>query len=235
MTDHPRMNSGVRIFPIFVSTLLVLGGCASLRPNGNEPSFEKITLNIRAVAHEGEGDQNQWRKVCEVLNRYGQVDCTNYERTNCQQVGSIRVCDFENITLNFSPALSLKRLLRLHADLLALESDGVTLGLTSASFNGTYSNLASEGTLSVRVKIAVTPGATLFLERRFSGVCEKVTTPGNVYYGEISLRPGQEWIYYRTEMGSGTGQIKRYFRLNVSSRREQELSADEFNSLIGRL
>ncbi len=228
------MIYNVRTASILIVALLALSGCAAIRPGGNDPSFEKITLSIKAVAHEGDAEQNQWLKICEVLNRYGLVDCANYQRTNCQQVGSIRVCDFDTITLSFAPPLSLKRLRRLHADLLALDQDGVSLGLTSGSFSGIYSNLASQGTLSVRVKIAVTPNSTLFLERRFSGVCERVSTPNNVYYGEISLRPGQEWIYYRTELGADAGQIKRFFRLNISSRREQELTADQFNSLIGR-
>ena len=213
--------------------LLGLSGCAAIKPGAKSPSFDKVTLNIKSVAHEGEGDENQWRKVCDVLNRYGTVDCAGYERTNCQQVGSIRVCDFDSISLAFAPPLSMKRFLQLHADLLALENDGVSLGLAVGEFSGTYSNLASQGTLSVRVKISVSPGATLYLERRFSGVCEKVPTPGNVYIGELSLRPGQEWIYYRTELGSG-GKIQRFFRLNVSSRREEELTADEFHALIGR-
>jgi len=228
------MSLNLRTVLVLLFVLFAFSGCASFRPGGNDPSFEKIVLNIRAVAHEGETDQNQWLQICQILNRYGLVDCANYERTNCQQVGSIRVCDFENITLTFAPPLSLKRFRRLHAELLTLKNDGVTLGLTSGVFNGTYSNLTSQGTLSIRIKIAVTPGSVLFLERRFSGVCEKVSTPDNVYYGEIGLRPGQEWIYYRTELGAGAGQINRYFRLNVSSRREQELTADQFNSLIGR-
>jgi hypothetical protein len=223
----------ISLLSLATLALLCLSGCAALKPSGRSPSFSRITLSIKAVAHEGEGEENQWLKICEVLNLYGAVDCTNYERTNCQQVGSIRVCDFDNITLTFAPPLSLKRLLRLNADLLALENDGVSLGLTAGEFTGTYSNLTSQGTLSVRVKISVTPGAALYLERRFSGVCEKVPMPGNVYIGEISLRPGQEWIYYRTELG-GSGGTKRFFRLNVSSRREEELTSDEFHALIGR-
>jgi hypothetical protein len=204
----------ISLLSLATLALLCLSGCAALKPSGRSPSFSRITLSIKAVAHEGEGEENQWLKICEVLNLYGAVDCTNYERTNCQQVGSIRVCDFDNITLTFAPPLSLKRLLRLNADLLALENDGVSLGLTAGEFTGTYSNLTSQGTLSVRVKISVTPGAAL-------------------YIGEISLRPGQEWIYYRTELG-GSGGTKRFFRLNVSSRREEELTSDEFHALIGR-
>jgi hypothetical protein len=231
---YSRNNHIRLIIPILWIALLSLSGCASLRPKTEDPAFDKITLSLRSLAHEGESDQNQWRKVCDILNRYGSVDCVNYERTNCQQVGSIRVCDFENITLTFAPPLSLRRLLRLHADLMALENEGISLGLTSGTFTGIYTNLTSQGTLSVRIKISVTGGATLYLERRFPGVCEEVATPNNVYYGEISLRPGQEWIYYRTELNGGSGLIQRFFRLNVSSRQEQELTAEEFNRYIGR-
>ncbi|MEW5796977.1 MAG: hypothetical protein AB1772_11535 [Candidatus Zixiibacteriota bacterium] len=213
---------------------LFLCSCATLQPRKQAPAFDQITLNIRAVAHEGDPSENQWLRVCAVLNRYGSVDCANYERTNCQQVGSVRVCDFDNIVLKFSPPLSLDRLLRLHRDLQGLEREGISLGLANATFAGTYLSLATRGTLSIRVRIAVTPGATLFLERRFPGVCEKVETPDNVFFDEISLRPGQEWIYYRTELKTSGQPVRRYFRLNVSSKLEQELSPVEFNSQIGK-
>jgi len=136
--------------------------------------------------------------------------------------------------LTFAPPLSLDRLLRLHKELLGLERDGISLGLAKGSFVGTYLSLATKGTLSIRVRIAVTPGASLFVERRFPGVCEKVATPNNLFYDEITLGPGQDWIYYRTELKTAGNQVRRYFRLNVSSKQEEELSWEEFDRLIGK-
>jgi hypothetical protein len=210
----------------------VIAGCASFGPRNQGPVFDRVTLNIQAVGHEGDANTNQWVKICDVLSRYGMVDCANYERTNCQQVGSVRVCDFENITLSFSPPLSLKCIGQLHDDLVSLKNQGVTLGLVNGSFVGAYASLTAEGTVSIKVKISVTPGATLYLEHRWAGICEKVPTPGNVFHDEITLRPGQEWIYYRTELGTGGGLVRRYFRLNVSTRQPEELSAKEFDRLL---
>ena len=184
------------------------------------------------MGHEGDADANQWLKVCDVLNRYGMVDCADYERTNCQQVGSVRVCDFENVTLSFAPPLSLKRIGRLHNELVSLKTQGVTLGLTKGSFTGAYASLAAEGTVSIKIKISVTPGTILYLEHRWAGVCEKVPTPGNVFQDEITLRPGQKWIYYRTELDTGSGLVSRYFRLNISTRQPEELNAEGFNRLL---
>lgn len=207
-------------------------GCAALGPRTQGPVFDQVTLTMRAVGHEGDAHTNQWLKICDVLNRYGMVDCAEYERTNCQQVGSVRVCDFENITLSFAPPLSLKRIGQLHNDLVSLKTQGVTLGLTNGSFVGAYASLTSEGTVSIKVKISVTPGATLYLEHRWAGVCEKVPTHGNVFQDEITLRPGQQWVFYRTELGAGGGLVKRYFRLNISTRQSEELSAEEFDRLL---
>jgi len=220
-----------------VSALLLatLTGCAGLRLQGQGPTVNEVTLNIRAVGHEGSNDRNQWLKICAVLNRYGRVDCVNFDRTNCQQVGSVRVCDFENITLSFAPPISLDRVTRLHRELMALESEGVSLGLTYGAFGGTYTGLSAVGTVSIRVRIAVTPGATLYVEHRWPGVCEKVATPKNVFDDEITLHPGQEWIYYRSELVTGSDEVRRYFRLNISTRREEELTEKEFDRLIKRL
>ena len=212
--------------------LVISGGCGGFGPRTQGPAFDQVTLTIRAVAHEGDTQTNQWLRICEVLNRYGMVNCADYERTNCQQVGSIRVCDFENIALSFSPPLSLRRIGQLHHDLVSLKTQGVALGLTKGSFTGAYANLTSEGTIAIRVKIAVTPGAVLFLEHRWAGVCEQVPTPGSVFQGDIVLRPGQKWIHYRTELGAGSGLVKRYFRLNVSSRQTEELTEEDFNRLL---
>ena len=220
-----------------VVLLLVSAGmcsCAALRPANQNPTFDRITLNIHAVSHEGGSDQNQWLRICEVLNRYGRIDCANFERSNCQQVGSVRVCDFDSIALTFAPPLSLTRLVRLHNELLALKVEGISLGLTRGSFAGTYTSLASQGSLSIRIRIAVTPGTSLFVERRYPGVCERVATQDNVFFDEVTLRPGQEWIYYRTELKTGNELVRRYFRLSVSSKLEQELSRDEFERMIGK-
>ena len=219
---------------IITGSALLISGCAALRPSSQAPAFDQITLNIRAVAHEGGPSENQWLKICDILNRYAKFDGINYERTNCQQVGSVRVCDFDSVVLTFAPPLSLDRLLRLHKELLGLERDGISLGLAKGSFVGTYLSLATKGTLSIRVRIAVTPGASLFVERRFPGVCEKVATPNNLFYDEITLGPGQDWIYYRTELKTAGNQVRRYFRLNVSSKQEEELSWEEFDRLIGK-
>ena len=219
-------------FLLVLLVLVTFAGCASFGPRSQGPEFNEVQLTFRAVAHEGSEQTNQWLKICEVLTRYGMVNCADFERTNCQQVGSVRVCDFDTLKLTFTPPLSLKRLGQLHNELLALKSQGVSLGLTKGTFGGEYASLAAEGTVSIRVKIAVTPGATLFLERRWAGVCEKVPTPGNVFHDEITLRPGQDWIYYRTELGTGSGLVRRYFRLNISTRQPEELAAEDFERLM---
>lgn len=230
-----KRTLALRLNPV-VLLLLAAGvcGCAALRPANQSPTFDRVILNIRAVSHEGGPGQNQWLRICEVLNRYGKIDCANYERSNCQQVGSVRVCDFDSIALSFAPPLSLKRLARLHTELMALKVEGISLGLTSSSFAGSYTSLAAQGSLSIRIRIAVTPGASLYVERRYPGVCEKVATPDNVFFDEVTLRPGQEWIYYRTELKTGSTLVRRYFRLGVSTKLEQELSREEFERLIGK-
>jgi hypothetical protein len=230
MLDGIGSSKHIAVSAVFLFALI--GGCASFGPRNQGPVFNQVTLTIRAVGHEGDTDTNQWLKTCDVLNRYGMVACADYERTNCQQVGSVRVCDFEDITLSFSPPLSLKRIGQLHHDLVSLKNQGVTLGLVEGSFVGAYASLTAEGTISIKVRIAVTPGATLYLEHRWAGVCEKVPTPENVFHDEITLRSGQKWIYYWTELGTGTGLVKRYFRLNVSTRQPEELSPEEFDRLL---
>ena len=208
--------------------------CGVFRDRGRDLVFDEVKLNIRAIGHEGEGRQNQWRTVCELLNRYAELDCQTVKRTNCQQVGSIRVCDFDTITLTFDPPLTLKKLRRLHGELLALEREGVMLGLKTGSLTTEYVGLTAEGTISISVHIAVTPGATLFLERRWKGICEQVKTVNNVFDGEISLRKGQEWVFYRTEVRTGSDLAQRYFRLNIISKRSEELTRDDFDRLISR-
>ena len=228
MAEYSRTCPAV----LALAVMITLVGCAGFGPRTQGPVFDQVRLTMRSVGHEGDEQINQWLKICDVLSRYGMVNCADYERTNCQQVGSVRVCDFENVTLTFSPPLSLKRIGQLHTELIALKSQGVALGLTGGSFTGEYASLAAEGTVSIKVSIAVTPGATLFLERRWAGVCEKVPTPGNVFHDEITLRPGQDWIYYRTELGTGSGLVRRYFRLNISTRQPEELAAEDFERLM---
>jgi len=60
--------------------------------------------------------------------------------------------------------------------ILSLSNHRRSLGLTKATFDGTYASLTAEGMISIKVRIAVTPGAALYLERRWAGVCEKVLT-----------------------------------------------------------
>lgn len=230
MRKRTPLSKFMVFFGVLFSSMQL--GCAGFGPRTQGPVIDQVTVTFQTVGHEGDLHENQWLKICEVLERYGMVGCADYERTRCKQVGSVRVCDFENVNLSFAPPLSLKRLTQFHDDLIALKSQGVALGLTRATFEGTYASLTAEGMISIRVRIAVTPGATLYLERRWAGVCEKVLTPENVFNDEITLRPGQKWIYYRTELGAGNGQIRRFFRLNVSSRESEELTNEEFDRLI---
>ncbi|RKX25733.1 MAG: hypothetical protein DRP45_05260, partial [Candidatus Zixiibacteriota bacterium] len=122
----------------------------------------------------------------------------------------------------------------LHEQLLALEKYGVTLGLKHGSVSTTYQALIAEGRISIKVRIAVTPHATLYVEHRYIGVCEKVKTKNNVFNQEIQLHRGQEWVYYRTEIDAGHEIVRRYFRLNIISKQEQELSREDFVVLITR-
>jgi len=222
------------IWVVLVLVGLSMTGCGMFRDQGRDLVFDKVTLKIDAIAHEGEGQQNQWQTVCELLNRYAEFDCQNVKRTNCQQVGSIRVCDYDSITLHFDPPLSMLKLRRLHNELLTLEQSGVTLGLKTGSFTAEYIGLTSEGSVSVNVRIAVTPGATLFLERRWESICEQVKTTDNVYDGEINLRKGQEWVFYRTQVHTGSDLVQRYFRLNIITKLLEELSRKDFDRLISR-
>jgi len=222
---------------IWIGLVLVglsLTGCGMFRDQGRDLVFDEVTLNISAIAHEGEGKQNQWRTVCELLNRYTEFDCQNVKRTNCQQVGSIRVCDYDSITLRFDPPLSLIELRRLHGELLSLEQHGVTLGLKTGSLTAEYVGLTAEGTVSINVHIAITPGATLFLERRWESICEQVKTVNNVYDGEINLRKGQEWVFYRTQVQTDSDLVQRYFRLNIITKGFEELYRKDFDRLISR-
>ena len=105
---HTNRTPHAAICIIVLVVALSLFGCGL----GKHPglTFDEITLHIKAVGHEGDIDSNQWLKVCEVLTRHGMIDCAHYERSNCQQVGAIRVCDFDSITLPFDPPLTLSGL-----------------------------------------------------------------------------------------------------------------------------
>lgn len=194
--------------------------------------FDEIRLDIDAIGHEGKN--NQWQTVCDLINRYTEFDCQSVKRTNCQQVGSIRVCDYDSVTLKFNPPLTLDKLRRLHGELLALERQGVTLGLKASSIMANYVGLTSESSVTITVHITVTPGATLFLERRWAGICKQVKTTDNVFESEISLRKGQEWVYYRTEVKTESDLARRYFRLNIISKSTEELSQKDFNRFMTR-
>ncbi len=211
---------------------LSLTGCGIFRDRSRDLVFDEVRLDIDAISHEG--DRNQWQTVCKLINRYAEFDCQNVIRSNCQQVGSIRVCDYDTLILKFDPPLSLDGLRQLHGELLALEREGVTLGLKTSSIVADYVGLTSEGSISITVHISVTPGATLFLERRWEGICERVKTSDNLYEGEISLRKGQEWVYYRTEMESESDLARRYFRLNIISKSSDELTKEDFDRLLAQ-
>lgn len=230
------MSRTINAVLLALTGLIAMSGFGCLWPNrqGREMVFDELVLSIKAISHEGDKNQNQWQTICDLLNMYTTLDCRNVTRTNCQQVGSIRVCDYESIVLTFDPPLSMASLKRLHGELLALKADGVTLGLHNSSLSAGYLGLAAEGSISVKVKIVVSPGATLYVERRWEGICEPVTITDNVFHDEISLRKGQEWVFYRTELATGKDTVHRYFRLNIMSKREQELTKEEFNRLIAR-
>lgn len=227
-----RVAEHLAIFALLTLIGLSLTGCGIFRNRSRDLVFHEVRLDIDAISHEG--DRNQWQTVCELINRYAEFDCQNVVRTNCQQVGSIRVCDYDTVILKFSPPLSLDGLRHLHGELVALEQEGVTLGLKTGSIVANYVGLTSEGSISVTVHISVTPGATLFLERRWEAICEKVKTSNNLFEGEISLRKGQEWVYYRTEVQTESDLARRYFRLNVISKGSEELTGEEFDRLISR-
>lgn len=230
-----RKSEVLRLMVLTTVVLVTLSGTGCWpSKQGRDLVFDEVTFNISAIAHEGDDNENQWQIICDVLNRYGEFDCQEVERTNCQQVGSVRVCDYEGVTLFFDPPLSLTKLQQLHSQLLALDNNGVTLGLRRGSLTAEYIGLTAEGTISIKIRIAVTPGATLYVERRWTGICEKVTTTDNVFHDEISLRKAQEWVFYRTELKTGRDTVQRYFRLNIMSKREEELSQTEFDRLITR-
>jgi hypothetical protein len=227
----------LQTYPVSASVVLLgllISGCGWLSRPKADLAFDELFLSVNAIAHEGDDEHNQWLKVCQVLNRYGPIDCDNVERTNCQQIGSIRVCDYEALHLVFEPPLDLEGLKRLHTDLMSLEAEGITLGVQYAALEATYLGLTAEGSISVRVQISVTPGATLYVERRWPGICEKVETRGNVFEDEVNLRKGQEWIYYRTDLKTGQDVVQRYFRLNVLTKKEEELNREQFDKLIKR-
>lgn len=211
---------------------LGLTGCGAFHDRNRDPLFEEARLSISTIGHEG--DDNHWQTVCNLLNKWAPLDCQSIKRTNCQQVGSIRVCDYDSVILRFDPPVTWKTIQLLHEELLALKQQGVTLGFKTGSFSAGYVGLIAEGDISINVRISVNPDATLFLERRWEGICEEVAMIDNFYDGEISLRKNQEWVFYRTEVQTGSDLVSRYFRLNIITKRAEELSQKDFDKLISR-
>jgi hypothetical protein len=96
----------------------------------------------------------------------------------------------------------------------------------------TYRGLAGEGKIAIIVTIEVTPLSHLYLDVRQTGDFVEVETHDNVYRQEIKIRKGQEWIFYYTELIIGQETKRKFFRLNISTQQEEELSEDEFNLAV---
>ena len=228
---HRFQRAGIWIVAAILSATSL--GCGIVT-HGRNLMFDEVTIQMRAISHEGADDENQWRHVCQLLNRYQAFDCDSIKRSNCHPIGENMACDYEDITLTFNPPLTLTKLRRLHQEILALHDDGVSVGLQTSSVRAAYSGLMSEGDISIMVKIEVSPGAALRVERNILGHCVAVDTPRNVFHGEVKLHQRQEWLYYWTELSAGTDRVRKYYRLNILSHTEEELGEKSFKRLIQR-
>jgi len=195
------------------------------KPRSVNLELGSVLLEFKGIrSSEGKGI-DEWRLIKDVLEDFGCINCDSVKVGNCQEIGTIKVCDYSCIELRwYRPLADLEKL---HATLQGLK--GVEIGLENARAALVYRGLAAEGRISIIIRIEVTPGSKLFIDRRGENRFVRVETTGNVYRDEISLRRGQEWILYRTELFTGRETINRYFRLNVLTKVEEELTKEEFN------
>jgi len=222
------------LFLIAAIAAVCASGCTHFN-KGRKLVVDEFVVNINAINHEDNEYGNQWERIRHHFDsRDITLDTSAMIIDNCRPVGSYVVCDHSNIILAFDKPVTLKEIEKVHQSLLQLRKDNVTLGLEFGTVYASYSALGNEGLISTWVRIAVTPGAQLFLERKQIGACDTVFAPENVYEGPVRLYRGQEWVYYRTELDTGADMVRRYFRLHVLERRQEELSEKEFKKLIRR-
>jgi hypothetical protein len=218
---------------ILVLVLFVQGCTSSLfqgqaAPDADNMRFNAGTYHFRGVRYDAVKGIDEWQQIAKVLNKHGCEGCENIKGTAEETIGST-VTNAYTVTIRWHPPRTSPQIDQLHADLLALKRKNVEIGLEWASVEAYYRGLTAAGKIRIFVRIKVTMGSKLFVDLHQTGKCDEVPVVDGEFNKEIMIKKGQEWIFYRTELDVGQDEpIRRYFRLNIISQEEEELSQQEF-------
>lgn len=213
-----------------IAAVLGLHDCAP-KPPGTVPKIDSVKIRFEQIGRNDSKNLDEWPVIAEVLKRFGCNDCDTVEGRLRQTLGTISTYDYD-VTLNWRPPRPVGEFSRLHAQLIGLNIRHIDIALARADVTATYFGLAGEGKITIIVTIEITPLSHLYLDVRQTGVFVEVETHDNVYRQEIKIRKGQEWIFYYTKMTIGQETKRKFFRLNIWTQQQEELSEDEFNLAV---
>jgi hypothetical protein len=223
--------------------MFLIEGCAGYMSQSKTETpmeFNSGTYRFTGVRKDAEKGIDDWQTIAQVLNRYGCNRCEDLEGKLEEIIGSTTTYSYE-ATISWTPPVTSNHLDQLHTDLLSLKLENVKIALEWASVDALYRGLTAAGKLRILVRIEVSKSSRLFVDKRViidkecvvgsgqSGDFVEVCLIGGEYNKEIMIRPKQEWIFYYTELDVGKSEpLRRYFRLNIITQQEEELSGEDF-------
>jgi hypothetical protein len=205
-------------------------GCGS-QQQAADLKIDQVYLHFEDVVRDETRQIDEWKEIAQVLNKFG---CRNCYAIEGEYTGSLLTKDLYDyeVTLKWSPPRTTADLDLLHGALLALDRLAIDLALEAASGGVWYRGLAATGRITIIVRIEVSPGSELYLDRHQTGDFVYVETPDDVFRDEITIRKGQEWLYYKTRLTVREETKTKYFRLNIVTQLEEELSEHEFRKAL---